>query len=97
MAAQGRKNVHGKTGVRFRTAYKPEKNKGMLRDVVSELIAHDKVEVTSGVTKDLITLASRSRRLREERRHRPVVWRLAVCPSDHRGRKGTTVLRSSST
>jgi|SRR5574344_413836 large subunit ribosomal protein L17 len=59
MAAQGRKNVHGKTGVRFRTAYKPEKNKGMLRDVVSELIAHDKVEVTSGVTKDLVSLASR--------------------------------------
>lgn len=59
MAAQGRKNVHGKAGVRFRTAYKPEKNKGMLRDVVSELIAHDKVEVTSGVTKELVSLASR--------------------------------------
>ena len=59
MAAQGRKNVHGKAGVRFRTAYKPEKNKGMLRDVVSELIAHDKIEVTSGVTKELVSLASR--------------------------------------
>jgi len=59
MAAQGRKNVHGKTGVRFRTAYKPEKNKGMLRDVASELIAHGKIEVTSGVTKELITLVSR--------------------------------------
>ena len=59
MAAQGRKNVHGKAGVRFKTAYTPSKNKGMLRDVVSEFIAHDKVEVTSGVTKDLVTLASR--------------------------------------
>jgi large subunit ribosomal protein L17 len=59
MAAQGRKNVHGKTGVRFRTAYTPSKNKAMLRNVVSELIVHDQVKVTSGVTKDLVSLAAR--------------------------------------
>jgi large subunit ribosomal protein L17 len=57
MAAQGRKNVHGKAGVRFKTAYTPSKNKAMLRNVVSELIVHGQVQVTSGVSKDLITLA----------------------------------------
>lgn len=59
MAAQGRKNVHGKTGVRFKAAYTPSKNKAMLRNVVSELIVHGQVKVTSGVTKDLISLADR--------------------------------------
>lgn len=57
MAAQGRKNVHGKAGVRFRTGYTPSKNKAMLRDVVSALIVHGEVKVTSGVTKDLVSLA----------------------------------------
>ena len=57
MAAQGRKNVHGKSGVRFRTAYTPSKNKAMLRDVVSSLIVNGSVKVTSGVSKDLISLA----------------------------------------
>lgn len=57
MAAQGRKNVHGKAGVRFKTAYTPSKNKAMLRNVVSELIVHGEVKVTSGVKKDLISLA----------------------------------------
>lgn len=57
MAAQGRKNVHGKAGVRFRTAYTPSKNKAMLRDVVSSLIVNGSVKVTSGVSKDLISLA----------------------------------------
>lgn len=57
MAAQGRKNVHGKTGVRFKAAYTASKNKSMLRNVVTELIVHGKVEVTSGVTKELKSLA----------------------------------------
>lgn len=74
MAAQGRKNVHGKTGVRFKAAYTASKRKSMLRNVVTELIVHERVTVTAGVVKDLkretehlITLAKKgdlhSRRL----------------------------------
>ena len=59
MPAQGRKNVHGKAGVRFRAGYTASKNKSMLRNVVSELIVHGQVKVTSGVTKDLVTLAEK--------------------------------------
>ena len=57
MAAQGRKNVHGKTGVRFKAAYTPSKNKSMLRNVVTELVIHEEIKVTSGVTKELVSLA----------------------------------------
>ena len=57
MAAQGRKNVHGKTGVRFKTGYTASKNKSMLRNVVTDLILHEEVKVTSGVTKELKVLA----------------------------------------
>ena len=59
MAAQGRKNVHGKAGVRFKTGYTASKNKAMLRNVVTDLIVHEEVQVTSGVTKDLKRLADR--------------------------------------
>ena len=57
MAAQGRKNVHGKTGVRFKTGYTASKNKSMLRNVVTDLIIHEEVKVTSGVTRELKVLA----------------------------------------
>lgn len=57
MAAQGRKNVHGKTGVRFKAGYTASKNKAMLRNVVSSLIINGQVKVTSGVVKELKTLA----------------------------------------
>lgn len=53
MAAQGRKNVHGKTGVRFKAPYTASKKKNMLRNVATELIVHERVVVTSGVVKDL--------------------------------------------
>ncbi len=59
MASQGRKNVHGKAGVRFKTGYTASKNKAMLRNVVSELIVHGHVKVTSGVTQELVTLAAK--------------------------------------
>ncbi|MCR4562948.1 MAG: 50S ribosomal protein L17 [Bacilli bacterium] len=59
MAAQGRKNVHGKTGVRFKAGYTASKNKAMLRNVASELIVHGQVTVTSGVVKDLIKLVDK--------------------------------------
>ena len=57
MAAQGRKNVHGKTGVRFKAGYTASKNKAMLRNVVSSLIVCGQVKVTSGVVQELKTLA----------------------------------------
>ena len=57
MAAQGRKNVHGKTGVRFKTGYTASKNKSMLRNVVTDLVVKGEVKVTSGVVKELKTLA----------------------------------------
>ncbi len=59
MAATGRKNVHGKAGVRFKTGYTASKNYSMLRNVVSELIVHGQVKVTSGVTPELVTLAAK--------------------------------------
>ena len=57
MAAPGRKHVHGKTGVRFKAGYTASKNKAMLRNVVSSLIINGEVKVTSGVVKELKTLA----------------------------------------
>ena len=57
MAAQGRKNVHGKAGVRFKTGYTASKNKSMLRNVVTDLVVKGEVKVTSGVVKELKTLA----------------------------------------
>ena len=59
MAAQGRKNVHGKTGVRFKAGYTASKYKSMLRNVVTDLIVNEEVKVTSGVTKDLKRVADR--------------------------------------
>ena len=57
MAAKGRKNVHGKAGVRFKAGYTASKNKSMHRNVVSSLIINGEVKVTSGVVKELKTLA----------------------------------------
>ena len=57
MAAQGRKNVHGKAGVRFKAGYTAAKNKMMLRNVVTSLVLNEEVKVTSGVVKELKNLA----------------------------------------
>ena len=46
MATIGRKNVHGKGGVRFKAGYTSDKQKNMLRNVVSQLIVSGHVEVT---------------------------------------------------
>lgn len=59
MSAQGRKNVHGKTGVRFKAAYTSGKYNNMLRNVVSELILHERVTVTLGIAKDVVKMADR--------------------------------------
>lgn len=59
MPAQGRKNVHGKTGVRFKAAYTAQKRKSMIRNVMSELIVHGEIKVTSGVTAELISVTDK--------------------------------------
>ena len=58
MAAQGRKNVHGKTGVRFKAGYTSAKYNNMLRNVVTELVVYEKVTVTTGVSQNLVKKAS---------------------------------------
>jgi large subunit ribosomal protein L17 len=65
-AMQGRKNVHGKAGVRFKAPYTASKNKSMLRNVVSALIVNGNVKVTSGVTQDLVSLAAQMVTLAKE-------------------------------
>lgn len=66
MATQGRKNVHGKAGVRFKAPYTASKDKSMVRNVVSELIVYGRVTVIYTVAKQiqvqadkLVTLAKR--------------------------------------
>ena len=59
MKTQGRKNVHGKGGVRFKAAYTTSKDKSMLRNVVTQLIISEKVEVTYKVAKQISPLAER--------------------------------------
>lgn len=58
MPAQGRKNVHGKTGVRFKAAYTKSKYENMIRNVVTDLILKGSVKVTKAVSKDVIKEAS---------------------------------------
>ncbi|MCF0107439.1 MAG: 50S ribosomal protein L17 [Bacilli bacterium] len=58
MPAQGRKNVHGKTGVRFKAAYTKSKYENMIRNVVTDLILKGSVKVTKAVAKDVVTEAS---------------------------------------
>lgn len=57
MAAQGRKNVHGKAGVRFKAGYTKSKHENKLRTLVSDLIKYERVTVTSGMVKELKSLA----------------------------------------
>ena len=51
MGIIGRRNVHGKGGVRFKAGYTSDKRKNMLRNVVSQLIISGQVEVTLTVAK----------------------------------------------
>jgi len=50
----GRKNVHGKGGVRFKTPYTSSKKKAQVRNLVTELVVYEKVTVTRSMTKDVI-------------------------------------------
>ncbi len=59
MPAQGRHNVHGKTGVRFKAAYTKQKYENMLRNVVTDLIVHGHVTVTASTAKDVVKEADR--------------------------------------
>ncbi len=52
-----RRSYHGKMGVRFKAPYTTSKNKSMLRNVVTELIVHGRVEVTLATAKELVELA----------------------------------------
>ena len=47
----------GKAGFRFKAGYTAAKNKMMLRNVVTSLVLNEEVKVTSGVVKELKTLA----------------------------------------
>ena len=57
MAAQGRKNVHGKAGVRFKAGYTKSKHENKLRTLVSALVVNERVTVTSGMVKELKSMA----------------------------------------
>ena len=59
MPAQGRKNVHGKTGVRFKAAYTKSKYENMLRNVVTDLILKGSVKVTEATARDVVKEADR--------------------------------------
>lgn len=59
MATIGRKNVHGKGGVRFKTGYTASKRKSMLRTAVTDLIIHEQIVVTLATAKELSALADR--------------------------------------
>ena len=50
----GRKNVHGKGGVRFKTPYTSAKKKGQVRNLVTELVLFEKVTVPTSMVKDVI-------------------------------------------
>lgn len=58
MPAQGRKNVHGKTGVRFKAAYTKSKYENMLRNVVTDLIKFGSVKVTDATSEDVVSKAA---------------------------------------
>lgn len=56
MAAQGRKNVHGKAGVRFKAGYTKSKHENKLRTLATDLVKYERVTVTSGMVKELKSL-----------------------------------------
>ena len=59
MSTQGRKNVHGKGGVRTKAAYTTSKYKSMLRTLVTDLIVKGSVTVTLSTARDLSSLADK--------------------------------------
>ena len=57
MAAQGRKNVHGKAGVRFKAGYTKSKHENKLRTLATSLVEVERVTVTAGMVKELKSMA----------------------------------------
>ena len=50
----GRKNVHGKGGVRFKTPYTSSKKKAQVRNLDTELLIYEKVTITHSMVKPVI-------------------------------------------
>jgi large subunit ribosomal protein L17 len=59
MPTQGRKNVHGKAGVRFKAPYDKGKKENQLRNLVSTLIVDGRVTCSHQMVQPLIALADR--------------------------------------
>jgi large subunit ribosomal protein L17 len=59
MPTQGRDNVHGKGGVRFKAPFSTSKFNNQLRNLVSTLITDEKVIVTGQMAQPLVRLAAR--------------------------------------
>ena len=59
MSTQGRKNVHGKGGVRFKAAYTKSKYESMLRTLVTDLIVKESITCTLSTARDLSALADK--------------------------------------
>jgi large subunit ribosomal protein L17 len=59
MPTQGRHNVHGKGGVRFKAPFSTSKFNNQLRNLVSTLITDEKVVVTGQMAQPLVSLAER--------------------------------------
>jgi large subunit ribosomal protein L17 len=59
MPTQGRDNVHGKGGMRFKAPFTKSKYDNQLRNLVSTLITEEKVVVTGQMAQGLVTLADR--------------------------------------
>ncbi|MEY3610202.1 MAG: hypothetical protein RLZZ264_723 [Bacillota bacterium] len=59
MPTQGRDNVHGKGGMRFKAPFTTSKYDNQLRNLVSTLITDEKVIVTGQMAQGLVTLADR--------------------------------------
>ena len=53
MPLRGRKNVHGRGGVQFKAAFTTSKRKAKLRNMASDLIAHERIEITHTFAKEL--------------------------------------------
>ncbi|MFA6586348.1 MAG: 50S ribosomal protein L17 [Bacilli bacterium] len=59
MGTIGRKNVHGKGGVRFKAGYTSGKTKNMMRNVLSQLVITGQVVVEFDVAKRISAKADR--------------------------------------
>lgn len=59
MPTQGRINVHGKGGVRFKTPYTASKRNAQLRNLVTTLIVDEQVSCTRSLARPLVSLSDR--------------------------------------